>query len=326
MISFFRKRKLAFITIVYWFLLVFIVAAWVWWFISLEKQNKQMFDYRSAQLNKDDPAYTQKLFEINDQRERKTAQFISEGITFLLVTLVSAVFVYRATKRQIMLSLQQQNFMMSVTHELKTPIAVTQLNLETLQKRKLDETQQNKLIAVALQETNRLNVLTNNILIAAQLESGNYAIIKQKVNFTELVNGCAKDFAVRFPKRNVIKDITENVFMEGESMLLQMLVNNLLENADKYSSLQKNISIILTTQQGKALLQIIDEGEGIAETEKKKVFEKFYRSGNEATRTTKGTGLGLYLCKKIVQDHKGDLALKNNTPHGCIFTVTLHTI
>lgn len=326
MISFFRKRKLAFITVVYWFLLVFIVAAWVWWFISLEKQNKQMFDYRSAQLNKDDPAYTQKLFEINDQRERKTAQFISEGITFLLVTLVSAVFVYRATKRQIMLSLQQQNFMMSVTHELKTPIAVTQLNLETLQKRKLDETQQNKLIAVALQETNRLNVLTNNILIAAQLESGNYAIIKQKVNFTELVNGCAKDFAVRFPKRNVIKDITENVFMEGESMLLQMLVNNLLENADKYSSLQKNISIILTTQQGKALLQIIDEGEGITETEKKKVFEKFYRSGNEATRTTKGTGLGLYLCKKIVQDHNGDLALKDNTPHGCIFTVTLHTI
>lgn len=326
MISFFRKRKLAFITIVYWFLLVFIVAAWVWWFISLEKQNKQMFDYRSAQLNKDDPAYTQKLFEINDQRERKTAQFISEGITFLLVTLVSAVFVYRATKRQIMLSLQQQNFMMSVTHELKTPIAVTQLNLETLQKRKLDETQQNKLIAVALQETNRLNVLTNNILIAAQLESGNYAIIKQKVNFTELVNGCAKDFAVRFPKRNVIKDITENVFIEGESMLLQMLVNNLLENADKYSSPQKNIIVILTTQQEKALLQIIDEGEGITETEKKKVFEKFYRSGNEATRTTKGTGLGLYLCKKIVQDHKGDLALKDNTPHGCIFTVTLHTI
>ncbi len=324
MISFFRKRKLAFITIVYWFLLVFIVAAWVWWFISLEKQNNQMFAYRSAQLNKDDPAYSQKLFEINDQRERKTAQFISEGITFLLVTLVGAVFVYRATKRQIMLSMQQQNFMMSVTHELKTPIAVTQLNLETLQKRKLDEMQQHKLITVALQETNRLNVLTNNILIAAQLESGNYIMNKQQVNFSELVNGCTKDFAARFPKRIIHSDIHENIFTEGEAMLLQMLVNNLLENADKYSPPEKAIRLTLKQEQSKIFLKIIDEGGGITDTEKKKVFEKFYRSGNEATRTTKGTGLGLYLCKRIVQDHQGNISLRDNTPHGCIFTVTLN--
>ena len=325
MVSFFRKRKLAFITIVYWFLLVFIVVAWVWWFISLEKQNSQMFEYRSAQLNKDDPAYSQKLFQINDQRERKTAQFISEGITFLLVTLFSAVFVYRATKRQIMLSLQQQNFMMSVTHELKTPIAVTQLNLETLQKRKLDETQQNKLITVALQETNRLNILTNNILIAAQLESGNYAMNRQQINFSELVKDCAKNFAVRFPKRSIVADIADKIFTEGEAMLLEMLLNNLLENADKYSAKEKTINILLNRAHGKISFRIIDEGEGIPDTEKKKVFEKFYRSGNEATRTTKGTGLGLYLCKRIVQDHKGNITLKDNIPHGCIFTVTLHT-
>lgn len=325
MISFFRKRKLAFITIVYWFLLLFIVAAWVWWFISLEKQNNQMFAFQLAQLNKDSPAYSKKLLEINDQRERKTAQFISEGITFLLVSMVGAVFVYRAVRKQIRLSLQQQNFMMSVTHELKTPIAVTQLNLETLQKRKLDETQQSKLVAVALQETNRLDALTNNILIAARLESGNYAIIKQQVNFTQLVNGCASNFMVRFPKRNVIKDIAENIFTEGETMLLQMLVNNLIENADKYSSIEKKISIILREQQGKVLLQVIDEGEGIPGIEKKKVFEKFYRAGNEATRKTKGTGLGLYLCKRIAGDHNGNITLKDNMPQGCIFTVTLPT-
>ena len=284
-----------------------------------------MFDYRSAQLNKDDPAYHQKLFEINDQRERKTAQFISEGITFLLVTFASAAFVYRATKKQIMLSLQQQNFMMSVTHELKTPIAVTQLNLETLQKRKLDEKQQNKLISIALQETNRLNVLTNNILIAAQLESGNYAINKQQINFSELVKGCTNDFAVRFPKRGIATGIVKDIFTEGETMLLQMLVNNLLENADKYSSIEKVIHVSLMQEQDKIFLRIIDEGEGIPDAEKKKVFKKFYRSGNEVTRTTKGTGLGLYLCRRIVRDHEGNIELKNNIPHGCVFTVTLYT-
>ena len=86
--------------------------------------------YRLAQIDKSDPAYNQKLAQIEDERKRKTAQYIGEGSTFLLLILLVAVFVYRATKRQILLSHQQQNFMMAVTHELKTPIAVVQLNLK----------------------------------------------------------------------------------------------------------------------------------------------------------------------------------------------------
>ena len=73
------------------------------------------------------------------------------------------------------------------------------------------------------------------------------------------------------------------------------------------------------------LLQIIDEGPGIADEEKKKIFTKFYRIGNEATRKTQGTGLGLYLCKKIAQDHKADISVTDNKPHGCNFTVTFHS-
>ncbi len=326
MVSFLRKQRLATITIVYWFLLVFIVAAWVWWFISLEKQNSQMFAYRFAQLSSNDAAYSKKLFQLTDDRERKTAQFISEGITFLLVTLVSAVFVYRATKRQIMLSLQQQNFMMSVTHELKTPIAVTQLNLETMQKRKLDELQQQKLITVALQETNRLNTLTNNILIAAQLESGSYSINRQQISLSELVNTTLKDFTARFPKRILKADIGAEIYTLGEAILLQMLVNNLLENADKYSQKERPVSVVLRSEGDKISLKVIDEGDGISDVEKKKVFKKFYRSGNEATRTAKGTGLGLYLCKRIVQDHKGNITVVDNKPHGCIFKVTLQKL
>ena len=118
------------------------MAAWVWWFISLQNQNNQMRMYKSMQLNKDDVSYIQKLNSINEEHKRKTAQYISEGITFVLVTLVGAVFVYRSVRKQFLLDKQQQNFMMAVTHELKTPIAVVNLNLETLQKRKLDEEKQ----------------------------------------------------------------------------------------------------------------------------------------------------------------------------------------
>src|SRR6478609_9262772 len=142
MISAYKKRRLTFITLVYWFLLLFIIAAWVWWFISLGNQNDQMRQYKLLQLNKDDVAYDQKLFLINDEHRRKTGQYLSEGITFIIVTLIGAVFVYRAVRKQFLLGKQQQNFMMAITHELKTPIAVINLSLETLLRRKLDEDKQ----------------------------------------------------------------------------------------------------------------------------------------------------------------------------------------
>ena len=321
-----RKQRLALITFVYWFLLIYIIAALVWWFISLENQNTLMFEYRIVELDKDDPFYTQKLWQLSDERHRKTMQYIGEGSTFLLLILVGAVFVYRATKKQIRLSQQQQNFMMAVTHELKTPIAVTRLNLETLQKRKLDELQQSKLIAHALEETNRLNVLTNNILVAAQLESGNYVISRQPIDISELVTSCVDDFAARFPKRVIHTQIEEKIFTEGETMLLQMLVNNLIDNALKYSDQLKPVGVILKKDGRKVLLQVLDMGEGIADNEKKKIFEKFYRSGNESVRVAKGTGLGLYLCKRIVKDHKGEIKVQDNIPNGTIFTVTLQSI
>ncbi len=321
MISAYKKRRLAFITVVYWFLLLFIVAAWVWWFISLQNQNDQMRIFRLMQLNKDDAAYEQNLFLINDDHRRKTGQYISEGITFVIVTLIGAVFVYRSVRKQFMLTKQQQNFMMAVTHELKTPIAVVNLNLETLQKRKLDEEKQHHIIQSTLQEADRLNDLTSNILITSQLESGNYMPDKEKVELSELAYKCASVFAHRFPLRTINMDIEEDIFINGEKLLVQLLINNLLDNALKYSSKEKPVSIELNEEQNKVLLKIKDEGAGINDEEKKKVFGKFYRSGNEAIRKTKGTGLGLYLCRRIADSHKAKIKITDNQPAGSIFTV-----
>jgi two-component system sensor histidine kinase CiaH len=326
MLKRFKKQRLAFITLVYWFLLIYIVAALVWWFISLENQNRQMFAYRLAQIDKSDPAYNQKLAQIEDERKRKTTQYIGEGSTFLLLILLVAVFVYRATKRQILLSHQQQNFMMAVTHELKTPIAVVQLNLETLQKYKLDEAKQQRLISNTLAETERLNTLTNNILITAELESGQHAINKQEINFSGLIKSSIKDFHNRFSDRVIQEGIGENIFVAGESLLLQMLLNNLLDNALKYSDKETEVKIELKKMNGKAVLKIIDKGEGIADEEKKRIFQKFYRVGSETTRKAKGTGLGLYLCKRIVYDHKGTITVHDNVPKGSIFIVSLEAI
>ncbi len=319
--SFFKLKKLTIVTTVYWFLLVYMVSALSWWFIALEQQNKEITDIRLGELKHDDPAYFQRAVTIEAAKNRKTSQYIGEGMTFLCIVVVGAVFVFRATRRQFKFSQQQRNFMTAVTHELKTPIAVTRLNLETLQKRKLDEDKQQQLIANTIQEANRLNTLCNNILLTAQLEAGAYASDAEEVNFSDLVAGCVDDFSSRFPHRHITEEIGENIYINGEALLLQMLVNNLVENAMKYSPKESVITVKVTEADREVQLTVIDEGQGIPDEEKRKIFDKFYRAGNENTRTTKGTGLGLYLCRKIVESHNGYISVTDNHPQGSIFAV-----
>jgi signal transduction histidine kinase len=149
------NQKLTAVKVVYWALLLYMIAALLWWFIALVKQNDTLVAVQLQQITQK-PGTTfipqQTAAQLLKMQSRKRVQYIAEGLTFLALILVGAVYVYSATRRQIRASVQQQNFMMAVTHELKTPIAVTQLNLETLQKRKLDPAQQDKMIASTLRD------------------------------------------------------------------------------------------------------------------------------------------------------------------------------
>jgi signal transduction histidine kinase len=317
----FKKKRLAVATAVYWILLAYIVTGLGWWFIALQTQNHQMAHYKLQQLKLDDPYYESRVETIQAEENSKTAGYIGEGSTFLLLILFGAIFVYREVRRQIRLQLQQQNFMMAVTHELKTPIAVTKLNLETLQKHQLDPAKQQKMIQSALQETNRLDTLANNILVASQLEGGGYIQAKEPLDFSALVTRSVSDYRHRFPERRWEDHIAPENNINGDVLLLQMLVNNLVENALKYSPREGVITISVEKKGRHVLLSVKDEGPGIPDDEKKKIFGKFYRTGQETTRQTKGTGLGLYLCRKIAEDHKAVLKVTDNSPVGSIFTV-----
>ncbi len=322
--STFKTKRLATITIVYWLVLLYIIAALVYWFISLEQQNNRMSNLLLNELKHDEPGFYKKASKIWDSKKRKTIQYVSEGAVFLIVILLGAVFVSRATRRQLTLSHQQQNFMMAVTHELKTPIAVARLNLETLQKRRLAEQQQQKLINITLQEVNRLNSLCNNILLASQLDAGEYKISKNAVNLSELAKRVYAEFGVRNPNRLIIGNLEDNLYITGEELLLEMMMSNLIENAFKYSPKDSPVDISLYKDRKGIHFRVKDEGPGIAEEERNKIFDKFYRVGNEATRSTKGTGLGLYLCKQIAKDHNADITVANNKVRGSVFTVTFN--
>ena len=320
-----KSKRLRFIFIIFWFLLAYILAALIWWFIALNNQNQQMTHYKLEQLKltgQKDPA---EKFRILEEEKRKTAQFAGEGSIFFLLIIAGAVFVFRAVRRQLSTSRQQQHFMMALTHELKTPIAVAKLNLETLQKRKLDEPQQQKLLQTTLQETNRLNDLCNNMLLSSQIEAGGYLVNQEETNWSQLIADGVQDFGIRYPQRNLLSSIKNNLFINGDRLLLQIVVNNLIENAIKYSPKEAPVSIMLRDDGNKIILSVKDEGKGIEEGEKEKIFTKFYRIGNGATKRAKGTGLGLYLTERIVHQHKGSIRVTNNHPTGAIFTVTFHS-
>lgn len=314
-------------TVIYWLMLFYIVAALIWWFISLQRQSASLADFRIKQLNAtidrniSPSLYQTELTTINIASRKTTIMHLSEGLFFLLLIIIAAVFVFRSVRRQFKLQQQQQNFMMAVTHELKTPIAVARLNLETMQKYSLDPEKQQKLIRTTLEETARLNFLTNNILIASQLEGGGYTFAKEELDLSALLKDSLQDFRNRFPDRIFTDEVEIDADIKGDPLLLQILISNLVENAIKYSPKETIIQATLKKTATTVQLNIIDEGPGIEDTEKKKIFNKFYRIGNESTRKTKGTGLGLYLCSKIARDHNADILVTNHNPHGSNFAV-----
>lgn len=317
-----KVNNLKLVSLIYWVFLTYMIAAFIWWYVSLEKQNNEIaaIKFQSIQIN--DPSLKAKTHAIQDFQLRKTKQFIGEGLTILVLFLLGAIYVYRSLKKQLRYADQQQNFMMAVTHELKTPIAISHLNIETLLKRDLDTSQQLKLLEATLKETKRLDSLSTNILLTAQLDMGQYEANKQLVNVSELLRQNIKSFQERYPSRICNTMVEDAMEIQGEPLLIQLLINNLIDNANKYAPVTEPIYIHLQSNQNTIQLIVKDQGPGIAAADKNKVFEKFYRVGAESTRTTKGSGLGLYLCKRIAEFHNATIQLTANKPTGSIFTVT----
>ncbi len=314
-------------TLSYTFLFLYVISAIVWWGYSHFLKSDEIYA-----LEKDKIALEQKLNPNNDysadyieaQKKLDTeyAQYWGEGLTFLIIILVSAFFVYRAFYKQLKLTKLQRNFMMSITHELKTPLAGVILNIQTMLRRKMPEDVQQKLLETSESEAKRLSDLCNNILIATQLEEGSKSVETGGCNITEVIENVVGTFARRNKDRTINTDIGEDrIEIKGDENLWGLVLSNLLENAKKYSPAGTEISISLKNKNKHWVLAVSDFGNGISDEDKKKIFNKFYRVGSEETRKTKGTGLGLFLVKKLVSLFKYDINVKDNQPSGSIFEV-----
>lgn len=267
---------------------------------------------------------TQKVYEGNPKLDSRVWMVWGEGLVFAMLLFIGFIFTYKAYLKEIYLARQQKNFLLSVTHELKTPVASLKLLIETLQSRELSDEQKKLFLSNALNDTDRLNVLIENILHSAKIDSGSFPVHKQKLDVSEMVNTNLKKMAEGVAKSHYLKsDISNSIIVNTDEQAILSILNNLVDNAIKYSEKGSEITVKLEKKNNSFLLSVADHGQGIKKEDRKKIFEKFMRIQNEETRSAKGTGLGLYIVYNLVKSLGGNIEVEENVPKGSVFKVEL---
>lgn len=252
---------------------------------------------------------------------------VGEGTVFLLLLLLGLHKIREAFFKEKKLIEQQKNFFLSISHELKTPIAATKLQLQTLQKHNLERVQQIQLLDSALLENERLNSLIDNVLLAHALDSGVHSINLTQINLSETChNVCKRYYSKLIENNNLLVHVIEDTKVVADELSLVSIITNLIDNAIKYSNDVPKIELNVSKLNNKVNLEIKDKGVGISEENKQKIFEKFYRIGSEETRKTKGTGLGLFIVDFLVKQNNASISVKDNSPKGTIFSITFNEI
>lgn len=253
---------------------------------------------------------------------KRVFMIIGEGSVFLLLLLFGLWKIKTSISKEIRLARQQQNFLLSVTHELKTPVAANKLYLQTLLRHQLPPEKQSELIQKAVEEANRLELLVEQILSAARLEQRAIAINTEEVDVTSLIRGIAEIQEKRFQLPIHLK-VAEGLRLKTDRMALATVLNNLIENGHKYGHTERGLELHASVQNGMLQMIIRDFGKGIPADQRQLIFEKFVRLENEETRTTKGTGLGLYIAYQFTRALGGQLRLVTTDEPGACFEIQI---
>ncbi|MEN9331590.1 MAG: hypothetical protein RLZZ94_680 [Bacteroidota bacterium] len=313
--------------LIFYSLVFYILLQFSWWSYLLINLNKEIYQQRIefAKSTINNPALLEKKqTEYDELLKKRWAMVAGEGAVFLSLLIFGIYRTKRAFNQEFELAQQQKNFLLSITHEFKSPLAAIKLSLQTIEKRTLEENQKKEIITRALNETDRINLLIENALFASRLESQNSDYHFEEFNMSSFLAELVENYRTRiFSDSNIELLIENNIDFKGDKLAITSLVYNLLENAEKYSTNPAQIVVELKKSSNNIELNFSDYGFGIEVSERNKVFEKFYRVGNEETRRTKGTGLGLYIVKKVVNMHRGAIDIKSNNPTGTIFSIKL---
>lgn len=210
---------------------------------------------------------------------------------------------------------------------MRTPLAVVKLALEGLQADSESHYSEfsKESLAIMQSEADRLQRLTENLMTLARCDEGEVPIYKQHINITALCCEVGSQMQLLAAKRQIklLIDIQQGLSFWGDEMELSRLVIILLDNAMKYSPDGSSIFLRAMAAKEKLLIEVADEGCGISDEDKKKVFDRFYRVDKARSRSQGGLGLGLSLAWAIAVKYKGTIKIFDNKPKGTVFSVKL---
>lgn len=291
-------------------------------FIKVQFNNNYITDYSFIS---DNTKYIRlainplKINELKQERYQQRNIWLYQSVLLLFLVGVGIYGVFSSIEKIYKLNKQQNNFLLSVTHEFKTPIAAIRLMLQTSKHPKINDEKRSELVDNSIQSTHRLEELAENMLTAMQIESNAYQYNLLPVDYSSLINKVVNNQQI---KGDITVQIEPNVKVKGDDFILRMVINNLIENAFKYSNNQP-IEVSLETEAKWKKLSIKDQGIGLKKEDFKNIFKKFYRVQDEETRVSKGTGLGLFIVKQAVERHSGKVFVKPNEDKGVTFTILL---
>lgn len=227
---------------------------------------------------------------------------LSVGTTSLTFVLVGVVMYLTLSIKTINLSRRQSNFIDSVTHELKSPIASLKLYLQTLSRRQLSVEEQAAFYRSMLEDVERLDALINHLLDAARLEKHRTPAEKEEIELSQVLQMCAEEVCLRYQvSRDVVQLRMQPCVVRAVRVDLELVFRNLIDNAVKYAADDPQVEVLLQPEGSEqVLVQVSDNGRGISAAQRRKIFGRFVRLGSELERDKPGTGLGLYIVRTLV--------------------------
>lgn len=257
----------------------------------------------------------------------------SQGIfiyIFLLIIIVLALglfFTLRIINKELLLSKMKSDFISTVSHEFKSPLtSIRQMSEMLFNDIISTESRKKEYYAVMLEQSERLSRLIDNILDFSKIEEGKKAFRLEKTNLKELIINVKSAFQNHisndgFSVSSSLPKTLPEIVIDKEA--IQQVLYNLLDNAYKYSGDSKHIEIIAESTIDSVKISVKDFGIGIQQEDQDKIFNRFFRGGNELTRSVKGSGIGLTIVKKIIEAHQGTVTLESTLGKGSTFQVTL---
>ena len=326
-----RVRQLRRITLL---IIAYLIFALGWWSVLLNTKNRDAFEAKAALLELGLVAegrigdraelIRQPEYRALERSYRRQGNMIIAEALVLCLSLGAAIyFVNRTARKEVEAARQQRNFLLSITHELKSPLAGIRLALETMRRRVLPEEMRATLTTRALDETTRLTTLVEDLLLSARLDT-QYEPNLEPIDLGVLGRDWVERMAAKYPEVAFALELDGEEFsVLADRYGINSVLSNLLENAVKYLGDGSSVKVVVCERGRDVHIEVRDDGLGISDEEKARVFDKFYRIGNEDTRSTKGTGLGLYIVHEVIRAHKGSVSVRDNVPRGTVFAICL---